>query len=96
MLIKKKEEKKLRYKDDWFISELRLGMNTYYSKDGLTFKRSRQDSITMEFISKITWTSIQVLAIENANGDVISLGNVCDHIRFNIENRILTLTVITK
>jgi hypothetical protein len=96
MVFKKKEPKLLKYKDDWFISELRLDTNTYYSKDGFNFKRSRQDSTTMELISKMAWTSVQVLAIENANGDVISLGNVYDYISFRIENRILTLTVRTK
>jgi len=93
MLIKKKEEKKIRYKDDWFISELRLDTNTYYSKDGFNFKRSRQDSTTIENIIKLTHTSVHILAIENANGDVISLGNTYDHIALRVEDRILTLTV---
>lgn len=97
MLIKKKGEKPLRYNNIWFVSELILHGKTYYSKDGLAFNHSRHDRLTMEsLVCNSHLKLIHILAIEEQDGDVISLGNTYSHISISIENRVLTLAVKSK
>jgi len=74
MLIKKREEKKLRYSDEWFVSVLILGNLTYYSRDGYSFAKSRNERTSIDQIllnkQKINFT---VLTIENKlNGNTLS------------------------
>lgn len=94
MLIKKREEKKLRYEKEWFISEINLNGKTYYSKDGFSFSHSRQEKITLsDIIKNQSVNTLQVLAIENNNGDVSFLGDNYSHISLDIIERVLILKV---
>lgn len=97
MLIKKKGEKPLRYKNEWFVSELILNGKTYYSRDGFGFNHSRHDRIRMEdLVGNSCFGSIHILSIEDENGTVMSLGSIYSHISISIENRILTLNAKAK
>jgi len=94
MLIKKREEKKLRYEKEWFMSEINLNGKTYYSKDGFLFSHSRQDRTTLnDIVKNQSINTLQVLSIENNNGDVVSLGNNYSHISLSIVERVLILKV---
>lgn len=94
MLIKKREEKKLRYEKEWFISEINLNGKTYYSKDGFSFIHSIQERITLsDIIKNQSVNTLQVLAIVNNNRDVSSLGDDYSHISLDIIERVLILKV---
>lgn len=94
MLIKKREEKKLRYEKEWFMSEINLNGKTYYSKDGLSFSHSRQEITTLnDIIKNKSVNTLHVLAIENNNGDIVSLGSNCSDISLDIIERVLILKV---
>lgn len=94
MLIKKRGEKQLRYENEWFMSEINLNGKTYYSKDGFSFNHSRQERTTLnDIIKNQSVNTLQVLAIENNNGEIASLGNYYSHISLTIIERVLILKV---
>jgi hypothetical protein len=94
MLIKKKGEKPLRYKNNWFVSAITLHGKTYYSRDGFTLSSSRTDRLRMEDLVRSSYFQLMsIYTIENDKGEIMSLGDMYSHISISIENRVLTLTV---
>jgi hypothetical protein len=92
MLIKKKEEKKLRYEKEWFMSEVNINGKTYYSRDGFSFNHSRHDRLTLDNIVKnLLYANLRILAIENKKGDVCSLVSGFTFIELEVKERVLIL-----
>lgn len=95
MFFKKKEEKKLRYVNEWFISEMNLSSKTYYSKDGLNFTHSRTDRKTMEYIlNNFDTVKLSILTIESKNEGTISATNK-RRINLRVSSRVLSLMLET-
>ncbi len=94
MLLTKKQEKKYRYKDHWFISNVLIDRKTYYSIDGLSFNHSRTDRISLEkIIRNYDLISIGIVSIHSPlSGVTITLKDVTS-IDACLEKGIITLKI---